>query len=113
MWIFMGLVAGVVLAVLIDGILMLISLGCDCINDKILAITTIVVVAICVIYGAKMQMTDKWVDFYDDNGQIVETYEIDYYSPKLYGDGITFKLKDGRKIVKKECVYNVRFGEDN
>lgn len=114
MCIIMGLVVGIVLAVMIDGILMLISLSCDCFdNDKILAIPAIIVIAICVILGVQSQKTDKWVDFYDDNGQIVETYEIDFFSPKLYGDGITFNLKDGRTMVKNDCVYHVRFGDES
>lgn len=114
MWIIMGLAFGIVLAVIIDGILMLISLSCDCFdNDKILAIPAIIAIAIGIIWGVQTQKTDKWVDFYDDNGQIVETYEIDFFSPKIYGDGVTFNLKDGRTIVKKECSYHVRFGEDN
>lgn len=60
-----------------------------------------------------MQSADMWVDFYDDNGQIVETYEITNYDTKLYGDGVMFYLTDGRTIVRKDCIYDIRFEEED
>ena len=111
MWIFDGIILGILFGVLTVGIFLVVELLRDngYINTKLLVIPAIIVFAVCVIMGVRMQTVDKWVDFYDDNGQIVETYEITYYSRKMYGDGTTFYLTDGRTIVKEDCVYNIRF----
>ena len=111
MWIFDGIILGILFGVLTVGIFLVVELLRDngYINTKLLVIPAIIVFAVCVIMGVRMQTVDKWVDFYDDNGQIVETYEITYYSRKMYGDGTTFYLTDGRTIVKKDCIYNIRF----
>ena len=111
MWIFDGIILGILFGVLTVGIFLVVELLRDngYINMKLLVIPAIIVFAVCVIMGVRMQTVDKWVDFYDDNGQIVETYEITYYSRKMYGDGTTFYLTDGRTIVKEDCVYNIRF----
>ena len=111
MWIADGIIIGILFGVLTVGIFLVVELLRDngYINTKLLVIPAIIVFAVCVIMGVRMQTVDKWVDFYDDNGQIVETYEITYYSRKMYGDGTTFYLTDGRTIVKEDCVYNIRF----
>jgi len=111
MWIADGIIIGILFGVLTVGIFLVVELLRDngYINTKLLVIPAIIVFAICVIMGVRMQTVDKWVDFYDDNGQIVETYEITYYSRKMYGDGTTFYLTDGRTIIKKDCIYNIRF----
>ena len=111
MWIADGIILGILFGVLTVGIFLVVELLRDngYINTKLLVIPAIIVFAVCVIMGVRMQTVDKWVDFYDDNGQIVETYEITYYSRKMYGDGTTFYLTDGRTIVKEDCVYNIRF----
>lgn len=115
MWIVDGIIMGILFGVLAVGIFLLVELLRDngFISTKLLVIPAIIVFAVCVIMGVRMQTVDKWVDFYDDNGQIVETYEITYYSRKMYGDGTTFYLTDGRTIIKKDCIYNIRFeGEE-
>ena len=111
MWIFDGIILGILFGVLTVGLFLVVELLRDngYINTKLLVIPAIIVFAVCVIMGVRMQTVDKWVDFYDDNGQIVETYEITYYSRKMYGDGTTFYLTDGRTIIKKDCIYNIRF----
>ena len=111
MWIFDGIILGILFGVLTVGIFLVVELLRDngYINTKLLVIPAIIVFAVCVIMGVRMQTVDKWVDFYDDNGQIVETYEITYYNRKMYGDSVTFYLTDGRTIVKKDCIYNIRF----
>ena len=111
MWIFDGIILGILFGVLTVGIFLVVELLRDngYINTKLLVIPAIIVFAVCVIMGVRMQTVDKWVDFYDDNGQIVETYEITYYNRKMYGDSVTFYLTDGRMIVKKDCIYNIRF----
>ena len=111
MWIFDGIILGILFGVLTVGIFLVVELLRDngYINTKLLVIPAIIVFAFCVIMGVRMQTVDKWVDFYDDNGQIVETYEITYYNRKMYGDSVTFYLTDGRTIVKKDCIYNIRF----
>lgn len=63
--------------------------------------------------GIWMQRQDKWVDFYDDNGQIVETYEITDYDTSWLGNSVKFYLKDGRTMVKQDCIYDIRFEEDD
>lgn len=111
MWIVDGIIMGILFGVLTVGIFLVVELLRDngYINTKLLVIPAIIVFAVCVIMGVRMQTVDKWVDFYDDNGQIVETYEITYYNRKMYGDSVTFYLTDGRMIVKKDCIYNIRF----
>ena len=111
MWIADGIIIGILFGVLTVGIFLVVELLRDngYINTKLLLIPAIIVFAVCVIMGVRMQTVDKWVDFYDDNGQIVETYEITYYNRKMYGDSVTFYLTDGRMIVKKDCIYNIRF----
>ena len=63
-------------------------------------------------HGIWMQCQDKWVDFYDDNGQIVETYQITDYDTSWLGNSVKFYLKDGRTMVKQDCIYEIRFEED-
>ena len=111
MWIVDGIIMGILFGVLTVGIFLVVELLRDngYINTKLLVMPAIIVFAVCVIMGVRMQTVDKWVDFYDDNGQIVETYEITYYNRKMYGDSVTFYLTDGRMIVKKDCIYNIRF----
>ena len=111
MWIADGIIMGILLGVLVVGIFLVVELLRDngFINTKLIVIPAIIVFAICVILGVRMQTVDKYVDFYNDNGQIVETYQITGYDTKRYGDGVTFYLTDGRVIVKQDCVYNIRF----
>lgn len=114
MWIFKGILLGILFCIFVDVIILLVELLRDdgYIKKRFFVIPTIIIFAVCLIWGVLMQSTDMWVDFYDDNGQIVETYEITNYSTKLYGDGVTFYLKDGRTIVRKDCIYEIRFEED-
>ena len=114
MWVVKGILLGIILCIFVDGIILLVELLRDdgYIKNRFFVIPTIIIFAICVILGVLMQSADMWVDFYDDNGQIVETYEITNYDTKLYGDGVTFYLTDGRKIVKQDCIYEIRFKED-
>ena len=115
MWVVKGILLGILFSVFVDGIISLAELLCydGYIKKRFFVIPTIIIFAVCVIWGARMQSADMWVDFYDDNGQIVETYEITNYDIKLYGDGVTFYLTDGRKIVRKDCIYDIRFEEDD
>lgn len=114
MWIVKGILFGILFCISVDGIILLVELLRDdgYIKKRFFVIPTIIIFAVCVIWGVRMQSVDMWVDFYDDNGQIVETYEITNYDTKLYGDGVTFYLTDGRTIVRKDCIYDIRFGED-
>lgn len=115
MWIVKGILLGIPFCIFVDGIILLVELLRDdgYIKKRFFVIPTIIIFAVCLIWGVRMQSADMWVDFYDDNGQIVETYEITNYGTKLYGDGVTFYLTDGRIIVRKDCIYNVRFEEED
>lgn len=110
MWIVDGIIMGILLGVLTVEIIRLVELLLD--NDyfstKLVVIPAIIVFAVCVILGVRMQTIDKYVDFYNEDGQIIETYQIADYDEKRYGDGVTFYLTDGRVIVKQDCVYNIR-----
>lgn len=115
MWIIKGLLCGIMLGLLVYMIFALIFSIISATNDKALTISiipAIIVFAFCVFGGTQMQSTDMWVDFYDEDGQIVETYEIKDYDTRRYGDSTTFYLKDGRTIVRKDCIYEIRFVED-
>lgn len=114
MWILKGVLFGILFCISVDGIILLVELLRDdgFIKTRFLVIPAIIIFTVCVIWGVRMQTTDMWVDFYDDNGQIVETYEITNYDTKLYGDGVTFYLTDGRTIVRKDCIYNIRFEDE-
>lgn len=80
---------------------------------KVAVIGAAIVITFWIVMGTWMQLEDKWVDFYNDEGQIVETYQITDYDKSWFGDGVTFYLKDGRTMVKQDCVYNIRFeGEE-
>ena len=80
---------------------------------KVAVIGAAIVATFWIVMGIWMQLEDKWVDFYNDNGQIVETYQITDYNKSLFGDSVTFYLTDGRKIVKQDCIYEIRFeGEE-
>lgn len=111
MWIADGIIMGILLGVLVVGIFLVVELLRDngYVSTKLLVIPAIIVFAICVILGVRMQTIDKYVDFYNEDGQIIETYQITDYDTKRYGDGVTFYLTDGRVIVKQDCVYNIRF----
>lgn len=111
MWIADGIIMGILLGVLVILIFLVVELLRDngYVSTKLLVIPAIIVFAICVILGVRMQTIDKYVDFYDEDGQIIETYQITDYDTKRYGDGVTFYLTDGRVIVKQDCVYNIRF----
>lgn len=115
MWIVKGIFLGILFCVFVNMIILLVELLRDdgYIKTRWFVIPTIIIFTVCLIWGVQMQTTDMWVDFYDDNGQIVETYEITNYDTKLYGDGVTFYLTDGRTIVRKDCIYNVRFEEED
>lgn len=115
MWIVKGILLGILFCISVDGIILLVELLRDdgFIKTRFFVIPAIIIFTVCVIWGVRMQSADMWVDFYDDNGQIVETYEITNYSRKMYGDGVTFYLTDGRTIVRKDCIYNVRFEEED
>ena len=117
MWIAEGLLFGFLLGIAVYGLVLLFLAITSKLDDKHLTVISfipaIIVFAIFTINGVIMQTKDISVDFYDDNGQIVETYEITYYSRKMYGDGTTFYLKDGRTIVRKDCIYNIRFEEED
>lgn len=111
MWIADGIIMGILLGVLVVGIFLVVELLRDngYVSTKLLVIPAIIVFAVCVILGVRMQTIDKYVDFYNEDGQIIETYQITDYDIKRYGDGVTFYLTDGRVIVKQDCVYNIRF----
>ena len=80
---------------------------------KVAVIGAAIVVTFFIVMGIWMQLEDKWVDFYNNEGQIVETYQITDYDKSWFGNGVTFYLTDGRTIVKEDCVYNIRFeGEE-
>lgn len=114
MWIAKGILLGIIVCILVDGIILLVELFRDdgFIKTRFFVIPAIIIFTFCVIRGVLMQSTDMWVDFYNEDGQIVETYEITNYDTKLYGDGVTFYLTDGRTIVRKDCIYEIRFKED-
>ena len=63
-------------------------------------------------HGIWMQCQDKWVDFYDNDGNVVETYQITDYDTSWLSDSVKFYLKDGRTMVKQDCIYDIRFEED-
>ena len=63
-------------------------------------------------HGIYMQCQDKWVDFYDNDGNVVETYQITDYDTSFLSDSVKFYLKDGRTMVKQDCIYEIRFEED-
>ena len=115
MWIVKGILLGILFCAFVDEIILLVELFRDdgYIKKRFFVIPTIIIFAACIIWGVQMQSADMWVDFYDDNGQIVETYEITNYDIKLYGDGVTFYLTDGRTIVRKDCIYEIRFEEED
>ena len=115
MWIIKGIYLGILFSVFVNEIILLVELLRDdgYIKKRFFVIPTIIIFAVCVIWGVRTQSADMWVDFYDDNGQIVETYEITSYDTGKYGDSITFYLTDGRRIVRKDCIYNVRFDEED
>lgn len=116
MWIAEGILLGIIVGILVYMILTLFFSIISATSDKafvIPIIPAIIVFAICVIGSIQMQSADMLVDFYNDNGQIVETYEITYYDTKKYGDGVTFYLTDGRTIVRKDCIYEIRFEEED
>lgn len=111
----MCIVDGIIMGILLGGLVVLIFLVVELLRDngyvstKLLVIPAIIVFAICVILGVRMQTIDKYVDFYNEDGQIIETYQITNYDTKRYGDSVIFYLTDGRVIVKQDCVYNIRF----
>ena len=115
MWIinglFNGLIIGFVVFILVFFVLVEVT---EVTNGDTYKATTIslvigaIVIALCVIEGVRMQLSDVWVDFYDNNGQIVESYEIDDYSHSGFNDGVTFYLSDGRTMVRQECIYDIR-----
>ena len=81
-------------------------------DDTVCKVAVIGAIIVCLFWtgsGIWMQLEDKWVDFYNNEGQIVETYQITDYNKSWFGDGVTFYLTDGRKIIKQDCVYNIRF----
>lgn len=115
MWVAEGLLCGIIAGLFVYMIFALIFTIISATSDKALTISiipAIIVFAFCVFGSTQMQSADMWVDFYNEDGQIAETYEITYYSREKYGDGVTFYLTDGRTIVRKDCIYNVRFEED-
>lgn len=73
----------------------------------------IIVFCFCTGFGIWMQCQDKWVDFYDNDGNVVETYQITDYDTSWLRDSVTFYLKDGRTMVKQDCVYDIRFEEED
>lgn len=117
MWVAEGLLFGFILGIAVYGLVLLFLAITSKIDDKHLAVISfipaIIVFAIFTINGVIMQTKDMSVDFYNEDGQIIETYEITYYSRKMYGDGTTFYLKDGRTIVRKDCIYDIRFEEED
>ena len=110
-----GVIAYVVFAFICTGINALynkIKDGEFIISDKSLLvpiIPAVIISVMCIICGIQMRLEDKWVDFYNNEGQIVETYQITDYDKSWFGNGTTFYLTDGRMIVKKDCIYNIRF----
>lgn len=75
-------------------------------------IGAIIVFCFCTGCGIWMQCQDKWVDFYDNDGNVVETYQITDYDTSLISNSVKFYLKDGRTMVKQDCIYDIRFEED-
>ena len=80
---------------------------------NVAGIGAIIVVVFWIVVGIWLQCSDKWVDFYDDQGEVIETYQITDYDESCFRDGTTFYLKDGRKIVKQDCIYEIRFMEED
>lgn len=115
MWVVKGILLGILLCIFVYVIISLAELLCydGYIKKRFFVIPMIIIFAACVICGVRMQSTDMWVDFYNDDGQIVETYEIKDYDTRKYGDSIAFYLKDGRTIVRKDCIYKIRFEEED
>ena len=115
MWIVKGILLGILFSVFVNEIILLVELLRDdgYIKKRFFVIPTIIIFAVCLIWGVRMQSADMWVDFYDDNGQIVETYEITSYDTRKYGNSIKFYLKDGRTMVKQDCIYEIRFEEED
>lgn len=75
-------------------------------------IGAIIVFCFCTGCGIWVQCQDKWVDFYDNDGNIVETYEITDYDTSWFNNSVKFYLEDGRTMVKQDCIYEIRFHED-
>lgn len=75
-------------------------------------IGAIIVFCFCTGLGIWEQCQDKWVDFYDNDGNVVETYQITDYDTSWFGNSVKFYLKDGRTMVKQDCIYEIRFEED-
>ena len=86
--------------------------SCDDIVGNVAGIGAAIVITFWIVIGIWMQCSDKWVDFYDDQREVIETYQITNYDESWFRDGVTFYLTDGRKIVKQDCIYEIRFEED-
>ena len=126
-WVFNGICAGMLFGIIafcvfhfvfgwINALYHKIKDGDLCSSDdtvgNVAGIGAIIVVVFWIVVGIWLQCSDKWVDFYDDQGEVIETYQITDYDESWFRDGTTFYLKDGRKIVKQDCIYEIRFQED-
>lgn len=84
-------------------------------DDTVIPVALVLAAAVCLFwigFGIWVQCQDKWVDFYDNDGNVVETYQITDYDTSWFGDSIKFYLEDGRTMVKQDCIYDIRFEED-
>ena len=127
-WVFNGICAGILFGTITFLVLWLVFgwinalyhkikdgdlYSCDEIVSNVAGIGAILVCLFWVGSGIWLQCSDKYVDFYNDNGQIVETYQITDYDESWFRNGVSFTLKDGRTIFKQNCIYNIRFEEED
>lgn len=127
MWIFNGICAGMLFGIIVFLVLWFVVgwinalyhkikdgdlYSCDDTVGNVAGIGAIIVAVFWLAAGIWMQCSDKWVDFYDDQGQIIETYQITDYDESWFRDGVSFTLKDGRTIVKQDCIYDIRFWDE-
>lgn len=91
--------------------------GCLCSYDETVDnVAVIGAILVCLFWvgsGIWLQCSDKWVDFYDNDGNVIETYQITNYDESFFNSSIEFTLKDGRTIVKQDCIYDIRFCEED
>ena len=127
-WVFNGICAGILFGIITFLVLLVvfgwvnalyhkIKDGDLCSSDdtvgNVAGIGAVIVVVFWIVVGIWLQCSDKWVDFYDDQGEIIETYQITDYVTSWFGNSVKFYLKDGRTMVKQDCIYEIRFEEED
>ena len=127
-WVFNGICAGILFGIITFLVLLVvfgwvnalyhkIKDGDLCSSDdtvgNVAGIGAIIVVVFWLAVGIWLQCSDKYVYFYDDQGEVIETYQITDYDESCFRDGVSFTLKDGRTIVKQDCIYDIRFEEED